>query len=292
MRFQWVIRAAILLLVITGGPSAAQMRLLNNGGKQFVSSDDINKSDWSDVAEMARPWASAVVYIPNGTGGTRKLTTAQLSGWVPKNGKKYPAILWLHGCSGMYPYDLSRAKMFAKQGYVTVALPSFARKKYAKSCHPAAFQGGLYRGVIQMRQYDVGFALDALGRMRAIDPDRIALVGLSEGGILAATFRTKNNRQKVAVRVIEGWTCHAGWPEWAGLNAGKNEKVLSLVAARDPWFIDKPWLQGDCGEYMTLSNGSRSIVYTSGLLATRHALLGFKQPRQDVLNFLKSYLTP
>jgi len=289
---QRAVLTALSLLLITASSSSAQLRRLNNDGKQFVSTNDMRRTDWSDVSEMARPWASAVVYVPRAFGGVRKMSTAQLSKWVPKDGKKHAAILWLHGCTGMYQYDLDRAKMLAGQGYIAVALPSFARTKYAKSCDQATLQGGFYRGALQMRQHDVGFALERMNALSSIDPERIALAGLSEGGNLAATFRSRNSRQRVAVRVIEGWTCHAGWPEWAGMNARRHERVLSLLGANDPWFVGKPWLLGDCGKFMNKSNGSRSIVYGSGKLAGQHALMDFSQPRQDTFSFLRTFLKP
>ena len=271
---------------------AAQIRLLNNDGKNFVEPASMKKADWSNTNEMARVWASSPVFVPSAFGGVQKMTTAQLFNWRPKGAQKNPVIIYLHGCTGLYEFDLDRAKMFAREGYIVVALASFARSKYAKSCDQKTLQGGFYRGALQMRQYDVGYALERLHSFSNVDPMRLALVGLSEGGNLAATFKARNQKLRVSVRIIEGWTCHAGWPEWAGMNADRSERVLSLLGANDPWFVGKPWLQGDCGRFMNTSNGSRSIVYRSGKLASQHALLGFRQPRQDVLNFLKTNLGP
>lgn len=280
------------VFIFSASGCAAQTRLLNNDGKKFVDPASIKESDWPNTNEMARVWASSPVFVPSAYGGAKRMTIAKLSNWAPKGAQQRPAIIYLHGCPGLYNFDLDRAKMFAREGYIVVVLASFARSKYAKSCNQKTLQGGFYRGTLRMRQYDVGFALERLRDLPNVDPMRLALVGLSEGGNLAATFKPRNQKQRVSVRVIEGWTCHAGWPEWAGMNADKSERVLSLLGANDPWFVGKPWLQGDCGRFMNASNGSRSIVYRSGPLANQHALLGFRQPRQDVFNFLKANLSP
>lgn len=280
----------LLVLISSVTMSEAQIRTLNNDGKKFVDSSAIEQSDLADRNEVARVWASSPVYIPKSSRGIRKTTTAKLSRVAAKEGRKYPVILYLHGCPGLYQFDLTRAKMIARQGYIVVALVSFARLKYAKSCDQKTLQGGFYRDVLKMRQFDVGYALERLHDIPVVDASNIALFGLSEGGNLAATFKARNKKQRVKARVIEGWTCHAGWPEWSGMNADKGEYVLSLLGANDPWFVGKPWVQGDCGRFMNKANGSRSIIYRSGQLSDQHALLGFRQPRDEAFSFLGTYL--
>jgi len=283
---------AALLILFALAPTAgeAQIRKLNNDGKKFVEPSAITNSDVTSRNEMARVWASSPVYVPRRSGGVRKTTTAKLTSLTLATGQRLPAIVYLHGCTGLYNFDLDRARMIARQGYIVVALASFARSKYARSCDQASLQGGFYRGVLKMRQFDIGYAVERLRDVPIVDASKIALVGLSEGGNLAATFKARNSNQRTHLRVIEGWTCHAGWPEWAGMNADRSEHVLSLLGANDPWFVGKPWLQGDCGRFMNRSNGSRSIIYRSGQLSDQHALLAFRQPRQDFFAFLAAYL--
>ena len=87
---------------------------------------------------------------------------------------------------------------------------------------------------------------------------------------------------------MEGWTCHAGWPEYGGISAPDSEPVLTLVGSKDPWFQNR-WTKGDCTEFIEPSNGSKSVVYSSGYLSTRHELLESEEVQQTVLGFLEQH---
>ncbi len=121
-----------------------------------------------------------------------------------------------------------------------------------------------------------------------IDERNIFLVAFSQGGITSATLLTNTNTT-VNARVIEGWTCDAGWTEYRGTNASTSEPVLALVADQDPWFQD-PWTRGNCSKYMNSENGSRSIVYRSDPLIGRHSLLDDADVQNRVLEFLHAHM--
>jgi dienelactone hydrolase len=140
-----------------------------------------------------------------------------------------------------------------------------------------------------MRQNDAGYAIEKARQLTFVDGKNIFLVGLSQGGITTATFTAKNELQKVNARVVEGWTCHADWSEYAGINAPESEPVLTLVGSRDPWY-QNPWTKGDCTEYLSKTNGSKSVVYRRRFLSTQHELLDFKKPKREVLKFLREQL--
>ena len=108
-------------------------------------------------------------------------------------------------------------------------------------------------------------------------------MGFSEGAIAAATYRG----DAVDARVIEGWTCHAGWPEYRGLNGPAAQPVLALVAEDDPWFA-ATGLHGDCGEFMgPPSTSRRSVVFRPPHpAASQHDLLWHADARLLLLGFL------
>ena len=92
--------------------------------------------------------------------------------------------------------------------------------------------------------------------------------------------------EPVNARIVEGWTCHAGWGEYRGLDAPAEEPVLALLGAEDPWFRPS-YLQGDCGAFMEGRDGSVSIVYERpNFLATKHHLSWHPDVRQLILDFL------
>ncbi len=139
-----------------------------------------------------------------------------------------------------------------------------------------------------MRQYDALNAIKNAKQLDWVDSKNIFLVGFSEGGITSATVSTDFD-SGVNARVIEGWTCHAGWNEYRGINAPSSEAVLALVADQDPWFQDS-WTRGSCGTYMNSENGSRSVVYNTGPLMSNHSLLDDSDVQNMVLEFLKAHM--
>lgn len=279
----------LVLAVLAAGPAQARDAGLNNGSKRFTDPAGMSQADWSDPAEMARAWAAAIVRVPDGAGGSTGMTTGALASWRPKGGGKLPVVVYLHGCSGIWEGTHARLRFLAMNGFVAVAPASFARLKYPRSCDAAAHQGGLYRGTLRMRQSDAGHALEEVRKLPFADTGRIVLMGLSQGAIITATFKADTPAQRVAARVIEGWTCNAGWFEYARVNAPEDEPVLALLGADDPWFRHPP-TRGSCDVFLSRTNGSRSVIYREPPLAGAHELLDHPEPRAEVLRFLKAHL--
>jgi dienelactone hydrolase len=279
-----MLRTCLLIVALTL-PATGQAQGLGNAAKTFTAAAEMTPADWSDPAEMARAWDAALVRVPGADGGFTVSTTAALAagGKPPAGG--WPTIIYLHGCSGVWEGTLRRVGFFAANGFLVIAPASMARAKYPMSCDPVARTAGLYRDTLKMRQFDAGYAIEMARKLPQVDPDNIFLVGLSQGGITTATFAPSGPAQKLRARVVEGWTCHAGWREYAGVNAPDDEPVLTLVGEMDPWF-QNDWTRGDCGRYLDPGNGSRSVVYRDEPLTATHELLDFPEPRREVLDFL------
>ncbi len=262
---------------------------LDNSSKRFTNPIEMHSSDWDDLLEMDRAWQAALVRIPAKSANKYiKTTIGELAFSNVAIERTYPAVIYMHGCSGIWDGTRIRLDFLAKNGYAVIAPASFARKKYPKSCAPSAYQGGLYRPTLKMRQHDAGYAIAKAKRLDWVDADNVFLMGLSQGGITTATFSSKDNDLSVNARIVEGWTCHAGWPEYQGVNAPDNEPVLTLVGKNDPWFQDI-WTKGNCAKFLNPSNGSQSIVFSDGYLSFRHELLESKQVKKIVLEFLKQH---
>lgn len=281
-------RLFLILALIAATPSLADG--LGNATKRFTDAALMQPADWSDASEQARTWASARVRVPDGKGGARAMTIRDLEHWQPPNGKRYPLAIYLHGCSGFWAGTSRRLDLLAQQGFVAIAPASFARAKYPRSCDTVRHQGGLYAHTLKIRQFDAGHALDRGLALPSIDPRRVLLIGLSEGAITTATYRAKPG-QHITARVIEGWTCHSGWPDYRGINARPNEAVLALVGATDPWFR-LPVLKGDCGAFLKPGTNRQSVVYQSGPLARTHTLLDRNAPKQVLKDFLARVFWP
>jgi len=260
---------------------------LNNQTKQFTPNSMMSAIDWSSPDELGRTWQASLVRIPH----NHKVFAGQISDLPPEGlsvEKQLPTVIYLHGCSGIWWGTYIRLDFFAENGFAVIAPASFARSKYPKSCDPATKRAGLYRETLKMRQYDALNAIKNAKRLDWVDARNIFLVGFSEGGITSATVST-NIDTTVNARVIEGWTCHAGWSEYRGINAPVSEPVLALVADQDPWFQDS-WTRGSCGRYMNSEDGSRSVVYSSGSLKNKHSLLDDADVQNLVLEFLLAHI--
>ena len=235
----------------------------------------------AEDADLLRTWQRASVIVPGEDGLIR--------GWIediderlPETVPPHPTVIYLHGCAGLGRISHDAAKLLAETGYAVIMPDSFAREHKPKSCDPARVVGGLHRGVLAWRQAEANQAIRKARRLAWVDPDNVFLWGFSEGGTTAATV----TGEPVNARIVEGWTCHAGWGEYRGLDAPAEEPVLALLGAEDPWFRPS-YLQGDCGAFMEGRTGSESIVYERpNFLTTKHHLSWHPDVRQLILDFL------
>ena len=261
---------------------------LHNSTKDFTPPSQMKRSDWSDPAELDRAWLAARVRIPKPGGGYVRTTMGELNSGSRTIAGAWPTVIYLHGCTGVWSGTYTRIDFLARNGYAVIAPVSFARRKYPKSCDPGKHQRGFYRSTLLMRQHDAGYAIAQARTLQWVDGDNVFLMGLSQGGITAATFFSTSPEKSLRARIVEGWTCHAGWAEYSGINAPDNEPVLTLFGSKDPWFQD-PWTKGDCTRLIDQSNGSRSVVYSSGYLSARHELLESGEVQETVLEFLERH---
>jgi len=277
-----------LVIVLVGIDSTQHLFAteLGNHNKKFIAPNKMSEEDWSKLIELERTWNAALVRMPKETG---KYTSAIMKDVPKKIGfkKQFPTVIYLHGCAGVWAGTHSRVNFLAKSGFAVIAPVSFAREKYPQSCDPYTNKAGMYRGTLKMRQYDAGYAIANAKKLAWVDPDNVFLMGHSQGGITTATFSSPEKLMRVNARVVEGWTCHAGWEEYRGINAPSDEPVLTLVGKNDPWFKNE-WMRGDCGKFINTNNGSKSVVFNAGYLSGRHELLEDAKVQKIVLEFLTS----
>ena len=238
----------------------------------------------ADDADLLRTWQRAFVVVPGEAGLIR--------GWIediderlPGTPPPRPTVIYLHGCAGLGRISHDAAKLLAEAGYAVIMPDSFAREHKPKSCDPARLVGGFHRGVLGWRQAEANQAIRKARRLAWVDADNVFLWGFSEGGTTAAMV----TGEPVNARIVEGWTCHAGWGEYRGLRAPAEEPVLALLGAEDPWFRP-PFLQGDCSAFMEDRSNRESIVYERpNFLATKHHLSWHPEVQRLILDFLAEH---
>jgi dienelactone hydrolase len=95
----------------------------------------------------------------------------------PAGAGPFPAVVLLHSCNGNWrKLDERWGTQIAPWGYVTLTVDSFGPRGIDNSCG---------NGTPTEMAYDAYRALDFLVRQHAVDPDRVAVLGFSQGGWLA-----------------------------------------------------------------------------------------------------------
>lgn len=244
----------VLVLLTTSLVAACSLSSLNQ-------IEGLNHSELTEAdSDLARTFDRATVVLPavggddavHGEFGDPRINT-RLKELSPRGG--LPTIVYMHGCTGLRNLDPLLA--LASQGFVVIAPNSFARRFRPLQCKPSAKTGGENVFVFDFRLAEVSYALHRMRRLPWIDGSRLALFGVSEGGVAAALYRGNEFR----ARVIAQWTCH-GNPLVRGIHAPAGEPVLAVVRAEDPWYDARRThgQSGDCGAFMTDRSGSDSIV--------------------------------
>jgi len=118
----------------------------------------------------------------------------------PEGRGPFPAIVLLHGCSGMYTpsgyVTLSYrtwAELLAEDGYVTLLVDSFNPRGYRTICELQK------RPILESRErvQDAYAALQWLARQDYVEPDHVGLLGWSNGGTGALyTMRQSNKPER------------------------------------------------------------------------------------------------
>lgn len=111
-----------------------------------------------------------------------------LDGYVfrPAGGERHPAIVFLHGCGGLFSRVTglidTRERAWASdlngRGYVVLMVDSFGPRHHGEMCSQSGFDRGLYL----KRPRDAYAALLYLQAQAYVRPDRIGVIGWSEGG--------------------------------------------------------------------------------------------------------------
>ncbi|MFV1852541.1 MAG: dienelactone hydrolase family protein [Thalassospira sp.] len=277
------------LTVALTTPAYPQDQGLHNSTKTFAAPEDLSWKDWDDPTELERTWQAAIVRMPINDGQSKQVTASELATLSATQIGKLPTVIYLHGCSGIWPGTHTRIKFLADNGFLVIAPASMARKTYPRSCNVETREGGLFRGTLVLRKNDAGYAIEKARTIPLVDSKNMILMGFSEGALATVTFEAQNPRQTVRARIAEGWTCHTPWPEDRGVNAPPSEPVLTLLGVNDPWHQNR-WTAGNCQEFLNPDNGSKSIIYRSGKIADQHGLLEFSSAQNDILSFLKQHL--
>jgi dienelactone hydrolase len=236
--------------------------------------DDLARSFWQGRAHLMRAGSLQEASIATAWPAVQQAAAEEAFRTV---------VVYLHGCDGIGAVGAKAADLLASAGHLVLVPDSFARRDKPASCDPVLQRAGLHREVLGWRHAEARFAIAQARALPAGDRRPLVLMGFSEGAIAVATY----DGDAVDALVIEGWTCHAAWPEYRGLKAPAEQPVLALSAQDDPWFMAAA-LRGDCGAFMGPPSAWRqSIVFRAPHpAASQHDLLWHPDARRALLGFL------
>jgi len=130
----------------------------------------------------AKAPAQEIVHFPSLDAGR-----TALDGYLFRaaGGGRHPAVVGLHGCSGMFsakggilPIETAWANLLNSHGYTVLLVDSFRPRQHGEMCSITGFNLSIYYD----RPKDAYGALDYLQQQDYVQSDRIAALGWSQGG--------------------------------------------------------------------------------------------------------------
>ncbi len=171
-----------------------------------------------------------------------------------KAGAKAPAVLFLHGCSGLIRGGIGYRIMLVTEGYVVFEPDAFARPGY--SCDTSS---------IANRREEVAYALGQIRALPWVDHDRIILMGFSQGGKTVGSWEEP------------GFAAHVILDAPATARAPANVPVLAIAGAEDSY--------ANSSSYKTKSRaGASNSILIAG---ADHGIFHLPEAKEAIRNFLR-----
>ncbi len=192
-----------------------------------------------------------------------------------------PAVIYLHGCSGIGSEEESGKLFLVERGFAVFLPDSFARTSRRSNCNTNTLARSLAPESHSLRLEELRFAVDRVRALPWIDPRRIYVVGFSEGGLAAARY----DRDDVAGVAIMSWHCD-GTPPFRGLRIPSSVPILAVLGTDDPWYRAKAGKH--CGEYFGERPLSRSLLIEGNghSMITSPSLANAELAKRALLAFL------
>jgi dienelactone hydrolase len=143
----------------------------------------------------------------------------------PAGAGPFPAVVLLHSCNGNWKgLDERWGRQIAPWGYITLTVDSFGPRGVDETCG---------NGTPTDMAFDAYRALDFLVQQHSVDPDRVAVLGFSQGGWLALSSveqgvveRSSTNKFRAAV---------AFYPNCRTIQGNLTVPALIMVGELDDW---------------------------------------------------------
>ena len=170
---------------------------------------------------------------------------------------KAPAVLVMHGCSGIFGSPNSYQVFFMQHGFAVFEPDSFARPG-----HDCRY------GDLDVRTEDLAYALERIRELPWVDPEHIFLMGISQGGATVARW----SKPGFVAHIILANDCGGAKPL-----APMEIPVLAVVGADDEYY------KGASCQIDERTSGSRSIV----IPGAPHGIIDYEQTQLAMEDLLE-----
>ena len=212
---------------------------------------------------VEKSWEKAAVFIP-GSIFQKSISNLKLD-------KKYPVLIYLHGCSGITRHnDLRWGQFASEQGFVAILPDSLARPGRISNCDPSTSSTTFrFPMALIYREQEIAYAMQELKRLSWVDQDNIFLMGHSEGSNASAITRIRGFKGII----LSSAFCHHG----VTFDASAKGLVIN--------FLSDPWHQGVTARCSKrLDNKPLEVIHLEG---AGHDTFDVPLVKKAVSDFLK-----
>ncbi len=172
-----------------------------------------------------------------------------------REGAKAPAVLFLHGCSGLFRGGVGYRILLMDEGYAVFEPDAYARPGH--SCENSS---------LATRREEIAHALGQIRRLPWVDQEHVILMGFSEGGRTVGSWAEPG----FAAHVIIGAPATARAPA--------NVPVLAIAGSEDGYAEPQSYRQS------SPAGNLRSIL----IAGVGHDILGHPKLKEALRRFLRA----